>query len=166
MHKCKWCENLVEKVSEKEKLCDYCRFEIFNLAKSRLRVISESYNIIKESSNLETIISRRKIMIDYLNEFIKYEQKGIEVYSISINDAINSTNFESNKRILELLTLKFEKSIQKINKSKTIKSKQNNASKFVKEAMIIKDNYFSFAENFDLCTQTAEELIKIVLSSN
>lgn len=70
------------------------------------------------------------------------------------------------KAIKELLTLKFEKSIQKINKSKTIKSKQNNASKFVKEAMIIKDNYFSFAENFDLCTQTAEELIKIVLSSN
>lgn len=131
MSTCKWCSNSgFFLFTDSDGLCKKCSFKIRVEANSKLRVIKDSEKLIEKTKKIETLISSSELMIKYLSDFLKYEEKGINVFSRSIKETIEGSCNETDDKIYSLLYPEFDKNIEKINQLKSINAKVNQANKF------------------------------------
>jgi len=131
MSTCKWCNNRgIFLFTDKDGLCQKCSFKIRTEANSKLRVIKESEKLIEKTKKIDTVISSSELMIQYLSDFLKYEEKGISVFSRSIKDTIEGCCNETDDKIYSLLYPEYQKNIEKIDQLKSLNAKVNQANKF------------------------------------
>lgn len=78
MATCKWCgkSKLFLRLSENG-LCDTCEIIVISEIVQAAGHINESVDLIQQSSNTDTIVSRFDYIVKLLNSLLKYEKKGI-----------------------------------------------------------------------------------------
>lgn len=131
MSTCKWCSNSgFFLFTDKDGLCKKCSFKISVESSSKLRVIKESEKLIEKTKKIDTVISSSELIIKYLSDFLKYEDKGIEVFSRPINSTIEGFCNDTDGEIYSLLQPEYNKHIEKINQLKSLSAKVNQANKF------------------------------------
>ena len=70
-------------------LCQACHARDALDVGQKIRINQESAQIINNSKNMKTRLSRLKLILDHLNSFWKYEEKGIRFLNDSLSNQIN-----------------------------------------------------------------------------
>lgn len=131
MGTCKWCDNHgFFLFTDKDGLCKKCSFKIRTEANSKLRVIKNCNELVEKTKKIDTAISNAEVMIKYLSESLKYEMKGIEVYSSSIKDLLKEVINQIDEKMLLLVLQEYEIVKEKIELSKTKNAKIKQVDKF------------------------------------
>ena len=131
MSTCKWCDNHgFFLFTDKDGLCKKCSFKIRTEANSKLRVIKNCNELVEKTKKIDTAISNAEVMIKYLSEQLKYEMKGIEIYSRSIKDLLKEVINQIDEKMLFLILQECEITKLKIEQLKTESSKLKQIEKF------------------------------------
>jgi hypothetical protein len=152
MNQCKWCEKsgLFYSINE-DGLCNSCRLIIIGGTQSKVRVINDSRDLIEKSKNIETIISRTRIVLGHLKDLIIYEEKGIKILTHPIDKLLKNVAGISNERLMELITIKFQTAKEK--------PKASSIDKFISEAIIIRNSLFPDDEDYIVLLTGIEKMI-------
>jgi len=131
MSTCKWCDNHgFFLFTDKDGLCKKCSFKIRTEANSKLRVIKNCNELVEKTKKIDTAISNAEVMIKYLSESLKYEMKGIEIYSRSIKELLKEVINQIDEKMLLLVLQEYEITKGKIEQSKTKNSKIKQVDRF------------------------------------
>ncbi len=100
MAKCKWCSRSgLFLITDKDGLCNNCVETIGNVAINKLNILQMNEKVIERTENIDKIISKSELNLEILSDFIKYENKGIRIFSLPIKEAIPGTCKETDDRI-------------------------------------------------------------------
>ena len=78
MAQCKWCgkSGFLLPIN-KNGICFNCEKFISMDIQNQIRILNDSLKIVKETKNINTLISRLDLIIQHSEELVKYEKKGI-----------------------------------------------------------------------------------------
>lgn len=111
-------------------LCNNCAAVVSIEVNSKLRVIQDSINLVKESKNLDTRLSRADLVIQLTSEIVdSFESKGITVMEPSATDLLRRYKDGRDEIIKESLEQEYKKASAKSEVSTTAKTKINPLSK-------------------------------------
>ena len=132
MAKCKRCGKgggLFTRINQYG-LCNNCAAVVSIEVNSKLRVIQDSINLVKESKNLDTRLSRADLVIQLASEIVdSFESKGITVMEPSATDLLRRYKDGRDEIIKESLEQEYKKASAKSEVSTTAKTKINPLSK-------------------------------------
>lgn len=130
MATCKWCGKKGLFVSvDRNGLCSSCGPAIMIEAKSRLKVIRESQEIINKSKKLDTVLSRIDTIIENGTALLKYEKAGINILDPLPSRLIKVAESSKEEAIIEFVNQEVDKFMTKAETSATPKSQITQASK-------------------------------------
>jgi len=96
-----------------------------------LRIINDSVKLVEESKKVETRISRCDLLLQHLNELLKYERRGIEALNIPPSALISRYASMRDQIIVETLTKEYEDAKQKLSLGGTVNSRVNALTKLL-----------------------------------
>jgi len=163
MATCKWCGKsmLFLRLSENG-LCDTCEIIVISEVVQAHNHINESVDLIQQSSNTDTIVSRFDYIVKLLNSLLKYEKKGIttiipppseflETYSPAKRDNYIVYGLEKELERLQLVMVDL----------KTNSGKVNRVKKFSARCEEYKKQMLNPAELAEIEEETEQFLIKL-----
>jgi hypothetical protein len=134
MAQCKWCNKSGWLVSvSSQGLCKDCSPAVNDSIQSVKRVISQSIELLNNSKNLETKLSRMDVVLSSLQELTKYEDHGIQTLQPTAKALIAQYTPLRDQLILEGLRNEYESAVKKAEVANTIKTKVNLISKVLLE---------------------------------
>ena len=78
MVKCKWCgRSGIFLPVNNNGICQNCEKFIQLEVNNRIRILNDSIKLVKDTKNVDTLISRLDLIIQQTNELMKYEEYGI-----------------------------------------------------------------------------------------
>lgn len=133
MASCKFCEKsgLFLRLNSNG-LCKRCAPAVKSEASGHIRVINDSYKLITESKNVETVKGRLDLVIErceYLES--KYQSKGINIMKPSPKEHLKHYRNNYDQYIAEVLEREYEKLLEKVSNLKTKRGKVNNIEKYI-----------------------------------
>lgn len=148
MSKCKFCgrSGLFFSVDQYG-LCNNCATAVSIEIQSKLRVIQESINLVKESKKLDTRLSRCDLVLKLTSEIVdKYESKGITVMEPSATEIMRRYKQGRDEIIKDSFDQEYQKTLAKVEVSSSPKTKISTLSKILLKIQ-------------DYKTQTSEEAV-------
>jgi hypothetical protein len=160
MGQCVWCGNSGFFLSiDKDRLCNTCAFVLKSEAESRLRAMKNCERMIERTKNIEIAINNYFVIIDYLKYFLPHEAKGLKVYNEKTSVIISGIFNDKNEKMMDLLLMDKEKTLEKLNKSKTYSAKVNLIEKFIYRVNKYKPSFEQDAENYPKIKESLRKLI-------
>ena len=160
MATCKWCgkSGLFLPLTENG-LCKPCDVIIVTELIYATQHINESIDLIKQSSNTDTIVSRFDYIVKLLNSLLKYEKKGITTINPPPSEAIKS--YSPAKRDIHIV-YGLEKELEKLKlvvvDLKTNSGKVNRVKKFSARCEEYKKQLLNPAELTEIEEETEQLL--------
>lgn len=138
MPQCKWCEKKgFFLIVDKQGICRECVGKIILDVEGRMRILTESAEMVKKSSNIKTQLSRLDLMRDHLMALEEYEAKGITVMDEKPSRLLEDLEGDKDKIIAEHIRWESENAFSKAEFAGTLKSKLNPINK-----VLVKINEF------------------------
>jgi hypothetical protein len=133
MAKCKYCGRGGLFLSLNQYgLCSNCAGAISIEMNSRLRVIQESINLVKESRKLDIRLSRCDLVIKIASEIVeKFESKGITVMDPSATELLRRYKAGRDEIIKDSFEKDYQKALAKVEVSTSPKTKTSTLSKIL-----------------------------------
>jgi hypothetical protein len=130
-------------VSVNEKgLCNNCINTIRFDVQQKMKIIGDSNDIILKSKNIETIISRSDLAIEYILELSEYDQ--YKLFEINFSDFAKSFSIFKEESILKVLKTKYETVKEKLLTLSTVNSKVSQLNKLKMDV----DKYYSLIKSY------------------
>lgn len=149
MAQCKLCEKKGIFLSLSELgLCQSCHTMVAMDVGQKLRIIQESAQIVNNSKNMKTRLSRLKLILDHLNSFWKYEEKGIQFLNDTLSNQINYFNQMRYDVIVEGTHMAVDSAMSKAEIAATPRTSINAASKAL---LAIKEAKEELPNSTELC---------------
>lgn len=160
MASCKYCgkSGIFLKVSPIG-LCGNCEPVITMDIERRAQIIGESTEIIVQSSNIDTILSRFDSVLKHLEYLRNYEEKGIPTFAKPPSESLKSfTPKDRDKLIIYGLEKELEKLKSVLLSLSTTKGKFNRLQKFYFRMLKFKSEMKNPVENLEV----EKEIIRLV----
>lgn len=137
MAKCKWCDRSgwflrLNSVG----LCNNCSPLVKFDVQQRLKILNDSINIVNESKNLDTRLSRLDLLLEHANALYRYEQRGIPVVEPSPSAVLENFRGRKDQIILETLRTITEEAKKK---SATVTAASSKVSSLTKALLKIRE---------------------------
>jgi hypothetical protein len=127
---CKWCTKSGWFLSiDASGLCSQCAKIIKLEVRQRMRIINDSVQIVNNSKNIDTRLSRLNLIYEHLNALHKFEQLGVDVVKPPPSIALEQLKGKKDQIILEAMRNAVEQAETKSSIAKTIQSKISPLSK-------------------------------------
>jgi len=132
MGQCVWCGSKSIFLSvDKNSLCSKCRSLINFDLQQRLRIIEESQEIIKKTSNFKTLLHRIDTILEHLQALRTYEEKNISTITPSPSEFEKILLHKKDELINDNIVQEVGKIMNKARLGLTAKSKINEANKAI-----------------------------------
>ncbi len=132
MGQCVWCGSKSVFLSvDKNSLCSRCRSLVNFDLQQRLRIIEESQEIIKKTSNFKTLLHRIDTILEHLQALKAYEVKKIPTIIPPPTDSENALLQKKEGLINDNIMQEIGKIMNKASLGLTAKSKINEANKAI-----------------------------------
>ena len=137
MAKCKWCDRSgwflrLNSVG----LCNNCSPLVNFDVQQRLRILNDSINIVNESKNLDTRLSRLDLLLEHANSLYRYEQRGIPIVEPLPSAILEQFRGRKDQIILETLRTITEEAEKK---SATVITASSKVSSLTKALLKIRE---------------------------
>lgn len=112
-------------------LCKNCNFMLAFELIQRVRIISESAQLIENSKKLDTQISRCDVIVTIARELLKYESNGIPTTNPQPSALIQQYNRKKDELVLGTLEAEFEALLQRLPTLVGARTQVNNLGKLL-----------------------------------
>lgn len=138
MATCKWCGRSGFLLAlTPTGLCNKCDPAIAIEVNSRLRVITESQELVESGKALDTRLSRCDLIVEFANALRKYEEKGIRITDPLPSVIAERYRAKRSQILIEGLKLEARKTLDKVKLTGTVTTKVNQLSKLL---LLVRDH--------------------------
>lgn len=160
MGTCNWCNKSgIFVFVNKDSLCGTCEKIVYIDVQQRLRIITESQELIMKSKKLDTKLSRLDLIIEHAKALLRYEEKNIRVIKPLPSQIIEAAESDRESIIIDGVRAEVEKIMTKANLSTTHKAKINQATKALEKVIEGKNLLLENASKLD----TLEKELKVFI---
>lgn len=162
MPECKWCGKKSIFLSiNSDGLCSTCANSISFDVKQNLKIISDSLNLIKNSKNIDTKLSRCDLIMEKARSLKKYENKNIKTIDPSPSVLIEQIYNLKDQIIFEQINNMINELKNKDEITLPIKSKISEANKILTKII----EYKKYAMNIDKVEEYENKIKKYIIEA-
>ncbi len=162
MPECKWCGKKSIFLSiNSDGLCSTCANLISFDVKQNLKIISDSLNLIKNSKNIDTKLSRCDLIMEKARSLKKYENKNIKTIDPSPSVLIEQIYNLKDQIIFEQINNMINELKNKDEITLPIKSKISEANKILTKII----EYKKYAMNIDKVEEYENKIKKYIIET-
>jgi hypothetical protein len=110
-------------------LCNSCEPIVVMDVQQRGRIINDCVELVAESKNMKTRLSRCDLLVEHAHALLEYEQKGIPTISPPPSELLTEYTPMCNQIVLEGVTAEVEKALAKAEIAATSRTSINEANK-------------------------------------
>lgn len=110
-------------------LCNSCEPIVVMDVEQRGRIINDCVELVTESKNMKTRLSRCDLLVEHAQALLEYEQKGIPTISPPPSELLTEYTPMRNQIVLEGVTAEVEKALAKAEIAATSRTSINEANK-------------------------------------
>lgn len=110
-------------------LCNSCEPIVVMDVEQRGRIINDCVELVAESKNMKTRLSRCDLLVEHAQALLEYEQKGIPTISPPPSELLTEYTPMRNQIVLEGVTAEVEKALAKAEIAATSRTSINEANK-------------------------------------